>query len=195
MSKEAQNSNKSTLIVCHYPGLDSTSDWLCHKETLLPPIRTTTVTQIRAVRRHQYFCAFSSRVDSQGNLRWHHKMLANGTVVIIICMLAWENSKHLVMLPLVSAPNDIWEMSAEIRYWRRITTQIWVMMPHQYGISALVYKTSLGGETSGSVTKWLLFSQAISMSTYSKWICLLPGDWCPPWRWTNSLRKGLGNSN
>ena len=84
MSKEVQNSNKSTLIVCHYPGLDSTSDWLCHKETLLPPIRTTTATQIRAVRRHQYFCAFSSRVDSQGNLRWHHKMLANGTVVIII---------------------------------------------------------------------------------------------------------------
>ena len=84
MSKEAQNSNKSTLIVCHYPGLDSTSDWLCHKETLLPPIRTTTATQIRAVRRHQYFCACSSRVDSQGNLRWHHKMLANGTVVIII---------------------------------------------------------------------------------------------------------------
>ena len=53
MSKEeAQNSN-STLIMCHYPGLDSTSDWLCHKEKLLPPIRTTTATQIRAVRRHQ----------------------------------------------------------------------------------------------------------------------------------------------
>ena len=77
----------------------------------------------------------------------------------------------------------------------RRTTQIWVMMPHQHGISALVYQTSLRGETSGSVVKCQLFSQAISMSTYSKWICLLPGDWCPPWCWPNSLRKGLRNSN
>ena len=84
MLKEQVRNSNSTLIMCHYPGLDSTSYWLCHKEKLLPPIRTTTATQIRAVRCHQYFCACSSRVDSQGNLRWHHKMLANGTVVIII---------------------------------------------------------------------------------------------------------------
>ena len=34
------------------------------------------------------------------------------------------------------------------------------MTRHQYGISALVSQTSFGGETSGSVTKCRLFSQA-----------------------------------
>ena len=42
----------------------------------------------------------------------------------------------------------------------RSTTQIWVVTRHQYGISALVSKTSFDGETSGSVAKWRLFSQA-----------------------------------
>ena len=44
----------------------------------------------------------------------------------------------------------------------RSTTQIWVMTRHQYGISALVSQTSFGGETSNSVAKCRLFSQAIS---------------------------------
>ena len=35
------------------------------------------------------------------------------------------------------------------------------MTRHQYGISALVCQTSFGGETSGSVAKCRLFSQAI----------------------------------
>ena len=39
--------------------------------------------------------------------------------------LAWENSQHLAMLPL---PNDVWETSAEITYWWRVTTQIWVVL-------------------------------------------------------------------
>ena len=43
----------------------------------------------------------------------------------------------------------------------RSTTQIWVVMRHQYGISALVFQTSFGGETSGSVAKCRLLSQAI----------------------------------
>ena len=42
----------------------------------------------------------------------------------------------------------------------RSTTQIWVMTRHQCGISALVSHTSFGGETSGSVAKCRLFSQA-----------------------------------
>ena len=40
------------------------------------------------------------------------------------------------------------------------TTQIWVVTRHQYGVSALVSQTSFGGETSGSVAKCWLFSQA-----------------------------------
>ena len=42
----------------------------------------------------------------------------------------------------------------------RSTTQIWVVTRHQYGISALVSQMSFGGETNGSITKCLLFSQA-----------------------------------
>ena len=69
-----------------------------------------------------------------------------------------------------SQPNDVWGTSAEnsilmkrryplIQPIRR-TTQIWVVTRHQYGISALVSQTSFGGETSGSVAKCRLFSQA-----------------------------------
>ena len=46
----------------------------------------------------------------------------------------------------------------------RSTTQIWVMTRHQYGISAFVSQTSFGGETSGSVAKCRLFSQASILS-------------------------------
>ena len=42
----------------------------------------------------------------------------------------------------------------------RSSTQIWVVTRHQYGISALVSQTSFDGETSGSVAKCRLFSQA-----------------------------------
>ena len=44
----------------------------------------------------------------------------------------------------------------------RSTTQTWVVTCHQFGISALVSQTSFGGETSGSVAKCRLFSQARS---------------------------------
>ena len=42
----------------------------------------------------------------------------------------------------------------------RSTTQIWVVMRHQYETSALVSQTSFGGETSGSMAKCQLFSQS-----------------------------------
>ena len=63
----------------------------------------------------------------------------------------------------------------------RSTTQIWVVTRHQYGISALVSRTSFGGETSGSVAKCRLFSQAgisyrLQKIVFShiqwSWICL-----------------------
>ena len=46
-------------------------------------------------------------------------------------------------------------------------TQIWVVMHHQYWISVLVSQTSFGRETSGSVAKCRLFSQATVCSTSS----------------------------
>ena len=42
----------------------------------------------------------------------------------------------------------------------RSATQIWVVALHQYRISTLISQTSFGGETSGSVVKCWLFSQA-----------------------------------
>ena len=39
--------------------------------------------------------------------------------------VAWENSRHVATPPLVSPRNDVWERSAEIPYWWRVTTQIW----------------------------------------------------------------------
>ena len=105
--------------------------------------------------------------------------------------LVWENSRHLATLPLVSPENDVWKTSAEIPYRRRVTThaeldsasdwlnqishatwpirsttQFWVVTRHQYGISALVFQTSFGGETSGSVAKCRLLSQASGASPY-----------------------------
>ena len=46
----------------------------------------------------------------------------------------------------------------------RSTTQMWVATRHQYGISALVFQTSFGGETSDNVAKCRLFSQATALS-------------------------------
>ena len=43
----------------------------------------------------------------------------------------------------------------------RSINQVWVVTCHQNGISALVSQTSFSGETSGSVPKCRLFSQAI----------------------------------
>ena len=100
---------------------------------------------------------------------------------------------HLATLPLVFPPNDVWETSADIPYWWRVTTQIWVVLligwtqishaarsirsttqiwvvtRHQYGISALVPQTSFGGVTSGSVAKCRLFSQATGRKSKFSW--------------------------
>ena len=112
-------------------------------------------------------------------------------------MVAWENSRHLSTLPLVSPPNGVWETSTEIPYWWlgsasdwlnqishaarpiRITTQIWVVMRHQYGIAVLFSQTLFGGKTSGNVAKSRLFSQA-SFNAYGlKRFCpvLFPRLW------------------
>ena len=91
---------------------------------------------------------------------WHHDLRKQGedllnddlchvsedSVKVLMDLLAWENSRHLATLPLVSPPNDVWETSAEISYWWRVTTEIWVVTRHQYGISVLVSQTSFGGK-------------------------------------------------
>ena len=59
-----------------------------------------------------------------------------------------------------SLRSGVWEPSAEIPYWGRDTTQIWVVMRRSYGISALVSQMSFHRGTSGSVGNCRLFSQA-----------------------------------
>ena len=96
-------------------------------------------------------------------------------------LLTWEKGRHLATLSLVprhlrnerrnsilmtrhypdlgSASDWLNQISHAARPIRS-TTQIWVVTRHQYGISGLVSQTSFGGETSGSVAKCWLFSQA-----------------------------------
>ena len=113
-------------------------------------------------------------------------------IISLVCLFiklmdlaAWEDRRHLAMLPLVSLPNDVWETSTEIPYWWRITTQIWVvlligwikfpMQPtnqiwvvthHQYGIPALVSQTSFGGKASGSFAKCWLFNLRLKRTVH-----------------------------
>ena len=53
-----------------------------------------------------------------------------------------------------------------------VTTQIWVVTHHQYGISVLISQMSVGEETSGSVAKCRLFSKAMAGMT-AKETCTL----------------------
>ena len=55
---------------------------------------------------------------------------------------------------------QISQVAQHDQYIRR-TTQIWVVMRHQYEISALVPQMSICRETSGGIAKCRLFSQAI----------------------------------
>ena len=64
-------------------------------------------------------------------------------------------------MPLIGCSMwDIWFNQSEA------LPRHWVVMSHQYGVSALVSQTSVSSETSGSVTKCPLFSQA-SLETES----------------------------
>ena len=42
--------------------------------------------------------------------------------------VAWENSQHFARSPLEPSQNDIWETSAEIPFWWRVSTQILVAL-------------------------------------------------------------------
>ena len=53
------------------------------------------------------------------------------------CEVWWENNQHFATPPTVSPRNIVRRTSTEFPYWWHITTQIWVVMHHQYGISAL----------------------------------------------------------
>ena len=90
---------------------------------------------------------------------------------VVQAVLVWENSRHLATLPMVFPPNDVWETSAEIPNWCGVTTQIWVVTRHQYGISAFFFSDVIWWETSGSVAKSRLFSQGEAVHVNSPLQC------------------------
>ena len=50
------------------------------------------------------------------------------TLESLHCAKVWENIRHFATSPLASPRNDVWGTSAEIPYWWRVTTQIWVVL-------------------------------------------------------------------
>ena len=102
-------------------------------------------------------------------------------------LLAWENSQHFTMPPLVSPQNDVWcqcrnSMLMMCRHYPDLGTSdtspvenllhpIRVVISHQWGISALIPQTSFCGNllvTSQNVDFFLrLLCQMVGV-----WICL-----------------------
>ena len=64
------------------------------------------------------------------------------------------------LLPRAGCASDWLSQISYVARPIRNTTQIWVVTRHQCGISVLISQTSFGGETSGSIAKCRLFSQA-----------------------------------
>ena len=65
-----------------------------------------------------------------------------------------------VSLPHLGSASDWLNQISHAARPIRSIIQIWEVTRHQYGISALVSQTSIGGKTSGNVAKCRLFSQA-----------------------------------
>ena len=150
---------------------------------------------------------------------------------------AWENSWHLAIWQrchwfpckwrlrnehrnsilmtrhypvLDSASGWLNQISHAVRLIRS-TTQTSEVTHHQYGISALVSQTSFGRESSGSVAKCLLFSQAIKMMDINRninhWIaqlklkmithsyCSLVNEKVSLIFWCDRQEKGPGQQN
>ena len=82
------------------------------------------------------------------------------------CTIAWEN------YPDLSSASDWLNQISHAARPIRSTTQIWVVTRNQYGISAFVSQTSFGRETSGSIIKCQLFSQA-SLAPTIWWTLIL----------------------
>ena len=123
------------------------------------------------IRPPTYFLSMRWTTCSLKSKRFLGKLTATlGKVV------AWENSRHLATLPLVSPPNDVWETRAEIPHWWRVITQIWVVLLIGRAAWEIWFNQSdavwnfcprfslrtdvIWRETSGSVAECRLFSEA-----------------------------------
>ena len=69
--------------------------------------------------------SFNGQVD----IYWQKNTLADWREIILIqSNVHWENRRHFATPPTVCPRNDVWATSAEIPYWWRVTTQIWVVL-------------------------------------------------------------------
>ena len=94
--------------------------------------------------------------------------------------MAWENSCHFTLPPLVPLRNDIWEIRTEIPYWWHVTTQIWVVLligwnkfPRWHDQSEALPRSESGSE------KWEVFTFSVTATMFSsakcKWINQIQG--------------------
>ena len=63
--------------------------------------------------------------------------------------ITWESSRLFATPPLVSPRNDVWETSAEILYWWRFTTQIWVVLLIGFSAREICFNQSEALPSSG----------------------------------------------
>ena len=109
---------------------------------------------------------------------------------------------HLWLLAWVSASDWSCHMG-NLTQPIRSTTQISVVTHHQYGISAFVSQTSFGEETSRSIAKCRLFSQAIGKLVpghliFKFFLLLFNLGWsrsCTAWPWYASTNEEISSNN
>ena len=86
-------------------------------------------------------------------------------------IVAWENSRHSETPPLVSPRNDVWETSAEIPYWWRVSSQTCVVRLISWKVVPTNQKhyPDLGGDASSVRNLCSLLSNVISRE--NQWWC------------------------
>jgi len=79
-------------------------------------------------------------------------------------MISWENSRQFRDVTGVSPRNDVWETSAEIPYWWRVTAQIWAVLLIGWSKFSTNHKhcPDLGSDTSWVRNFCARFSDVIS---------------------------------
>ena len=84
--------------------------------------------------------------------------------------VAWQRSRRLLTPPLVFPPNDVWETSAEIPCWCRITTQTRVVLRIGWKFPLINEKhhSDLGSNTS-SVWNFCVCSSHVISRRNQRW--------------------------
>ena len=142
----------SNVLICstlYFPGLSS----IFETGTLLKTLKRRAELMAKGVFRYSVLATSSRNGQCLSESRWGSRF---GDV---ICAQRYSILMTRHYPDLVSASDWLKQISQAARPIRS-TTQVWVVTRHQYGISALVCRTSIRGETVGGVAKCRLFSQA-----------------------------------